>query len=416
MEYLENETKKSVSSDRIYELLRLGAEEALVLISKEEVIARMEHAGMVGIGDTSEQDDPVLMAATRRAIRSSLIHWLNSTIENPSRRVDPFVSENILLNAISLQELGIPELMLTLDRAAQNIAWEYWMEVAFGISDNPEELRLLLDVSFKSISTFVDDNRQLLQEMLKEHSEQNPSRYASRKRELVLKIVDSNPRQLERSVRQLRYPMDVVHCAAIVWCESGNSTALTALESAAAFFIEVCGKNNALSVIMSGDIIWVWTTQSAPIDEGVLKRYLQKLDGVRITYANAGRGVEGFRKSHMDALSTQRVLGRLRSNASVVGYESIRLVQLLSRDPEGTNRFISNTLGNLREASVDLKTSLGTYIECGCNANKAAEVLYSHRNTLMRRLARAEELLPRPLSKNLVHVAAALEMDRWLSV
>jgi len=400
--------------DRIYQLLRQGAEEALVLISQEEVITRMEQAGLAGTGATSGQDDPVLIAATRRAIRSSLIHWLNSTIETPSRRVEPYVSENILQNALAMQELGISELMLSLDKAAQNIAWEYWMEVAFTITDNPQELKLLLDVSFKSISTYVDESRLLLQEMMKDYHDQNPSRDAARKRELVLKILDSNPTGLERSVKLLGYPMDVHHCAAIVWSE-GGSAELSALEKAASFFADVCGKNNALTVIMSGEIVWVWTSGSSSIDEYTLQRYLSKLPGVRMTYASAGKGVEGFRKSHMDALSTQRVLGRLRSGANVVGYESIRLAQIMSRDPEGTNGFILSTLGELNHGSTDLKASLLCYIECGCNANKAAQALHTHRNTLVRRLARAEELLPKPLLDNLVQVAAALEMDKWLS-
>ena len=42
-----------------------------------------------------------------------------------------------------------------------------------------------------------------------------------------------------------------------------------------------------------------------------------------------------------------------------------------------------------------------------------AERLYTHRNTVIRRLARADELLPRPLADNLVDIAAALELLRW---
>jgi len=402
-----------VKLDRIYQLLRLGAEGALVLISQDEVIERMELAGMAGTGDTSEQDDPSLMAATRRSIRSSLIHWLNSTIENPSRRVEPFASDNILQSAIVMQELGIPDLMLTLDRAAQNIAWEYWMDVAFGITDNPQELKLLLDISFKSITSYIDGSRDLLQGMLKEYNDKNPSRHTAKKRDLVLKILDSNPTQLDRSVKLLGYPMDHQHYAAIVWGEEGN-TEISVLEKAASFFAQVCGQENPLTLIMSGEVAWVWTTASRQIEEYPLQNYFKKLPGVRMTYASGGKGVEGFRKAHMDALSTQRVLGRLRSTGRVVGFESIRLAEIMSRDPEATNSFISTILGGLNHALPELKASLLTYIECGCNANKAAQTLHTHRNTLVRRLARAEELLPRPLSENLIQVAAALDMNKWL--
>ena len=47
------------------------------------------------------------------------------------------------------------------------------------------------------------------------------------------------------------------------------------------------------------------------------------------------------------------------------------------------------------------------------NTSRTAERLYTHRNTVLRRLARADELLPCPLAENVVSVAAALEVLRW---
>jgi DNA-binding PucR family transcriptional regulator len=53
------------------------------------------------------------------------------------------------------------------------------------------------------------------------------------------------------------------------------------------------------------------------------------------------------------------------------------------------------------------------YVREQSNASRAAKRLYTHRNSLLRRLARAEQLLPRPLSENSVEVAVALEVLRW---
>ncbi|MDT5184257.1 MAG: hypothetical protein QOJ20_2428 [Mycobacterium sp.] len=47
------------------------------------------------------------------------------------------------------------------------------------------------------------------------------------------------------------------------------------------------------------------------------------------------------------------------------------------------------------------------------SASRAAARLYTHRNTLLRRLARADELLPRPLAESSVSVAVALGVLRW---
>lgn len=404
----------SVEPRRIHQLLRLGAERALTLISQDEVMEKMEQAGMAGTGRTSSQDDPVLIAATRRAIRSSLIHWLNSTIEKPETKVAPFVTDNILQSAINMQDLGIPELMYSLDRSGQNVAWEYWMQVAFEICETPQELKSLLDVSFKSISTYVDESRSLLDDMLSSYKDKLKTNSSLEKRELVIQILDGSRSEVEQTSRRLGYSLDSEHYAAIVWGEEGD-TELSDLEEAAGFFVKMCEQSRELTVIISGEVLWLWTPVKGSINEYTLKTFLSKLPGIKLTYAKGGKGVDGFRRAHMNALSAQRVIGRLRSSASVVSYDQLRLAEIMSRDPEATNSFISSVLGELNTASPDLRQSLLVYIQCGCNVTNTAQILHTHRNTLVRRLGKAEELLPQALSANLVQIAAALEMKRWLS-
>ena len=70
-------------------------------------------------------------------------------------------------------------------------------------------------------------------------------------------------------------------------------------------------------------------------------------------------------------------------------------------------------LGALAEAESELRELVLTYIRDGCNTSSAASRLYIHRNTVVRRLAQAEALLPRPLNENLIQVAAALELLAW---
>ena len=50
----------------------------------------------------------------------------------------------------------------------------------------------------------------------------------------------------------------------------------------------------------------------------------------------------------------------------------------------------------------------------GCLGTRAARALYTHRNTVLNRLRRAERLLPLPLAGNGVDVGAALEIAQWL--
>ncbi|WP_316767759.1 helix-turn-helix domain-containing protein [Streptomyces sasae] len=56
---------------------------------------------------------------------------------------------------------------------------------------------------------------------------------------------------------------------------------------------------------------------------------------------------------------------------------------------------------------------MATYLSEQCSSTRTAERLFTHRNTVLRRLARADDLLPRPLADNVTAVAAALEVARW---
>jgi DNA-binding PucR family transcriptional regulator len=48
-----------------------------------------------------------------------------------------------------------------------------------------------------------------------------------------------------------------------------------------------------------------------------------------------------------------------------------------------------------------------------CNASRAARGLYTYRNTLLRQLSRADQLLPQPFGENSVNVAVALDVLHW---
>ncbi|SIL64346.1 transcriptional regulatory protein [Mycobacteroides abscessus subsp. abscessus] len=51
-------------------------------------------------------------------------------------------------------------------------------------------------------------------------------------------------------------------------------------------------------------------------------------------------------------------------------------------------------------------------MEEALNRTSTAERLYTHRNTIDRRLARVDELLPKPFARNPIEVAAALTLLR----
>jgi DNA-binding PucR family transcriptional regulator len=70
-------------------------------------------------------------------------------------------------------------------------------------------------------------------------------------------------------------------------------------------------------------------------------------------------------------------------------------------------------LGRLATESTVLQRSLHAFLAHGCSITQTAEALGTHRNTLLRRLERAQDLLPVPLADHRIQIAAALELLIW---
>jgi DNA-binding PucR family transcriptional regulator len=75
---------------------------------------------------------------------------------------------------------------------------------------------------------------------------------------------------------------------------------------------------------------------------------------------------------------------------------------------------VARTLGPLAEGHDELRETLRTWLAEGSNASRTAARLPAHRNTVLARLARAQELLPAPVEGRRLQVALALELARWL--
>lgn len=85
----------------------------------------------------------------------------------------------------------------------------------------------------------------------------------------------------------------------------------------------------------------------------------------------------------------------------------------MTSDAEGAERFVRQILGDLAYAPRDIRETVLAFVEEHGSVSRFATGQYVHRNTIVRRVARAEALLPRPLAENPVQVAAALQVLRW---
>ena len=99
------------------------------------------------------------------------------------------------------------------------------------------------------------------------------------------------------------------------------------------------------------------------------------------------------------------------------GLAELEVTALAAHDPRRAAEFVASTLGPLAEddtAAARLRETLRVYLEEADNAPHAAARLYTHRNTILKRIARATELLGYPPGERRLAVELALELRRHL--
>ncbi|WP_068271976.1 PucR family transcriptional regulator [Aldersonia kunmingensis] len=399
----------SPPSPRVRELIRAGAEVALD--AKLEWLEELDRASLAA--NPAIADDPELAAAASRTNRSNLLHWAYANVRDPGAPVSANVGAEPLGIARDLVRRGLDERALDAYRAGQNAAWRRWMEIAFELTADPDELREMLAVSSASISAFIDATLAGIEAQIRRERDELTGGAHARHREVVALILDGAPITRQRAQERLGYRLDQRHTAAVVWTEDPATDARRLDRVADA--LGRAANTRPLSILASTATRWVWVATSSPLDYDPLHDAVAPHPDIRVAVGRAIGGMDGFRQSHVDAVTTQRMLSRLRSTQQVVHFRDVELVALLTADQERADSFVRDTLGELATAEPELRRTVHTYIVEGCNATKAAERLFTHRNTLLRRISRAQQLLPAPLEGSSVHVAVALEVLDWTS-
>jgi hypothetical protein len=198
---------------------------------------------------------------------------------------------------------------------------------------------------------------------------------------------------------RLRYELRREHVAFVVWAEDDEAV----LESAAA----AVGGQGALLVPLAVGVVAGWCPPSA-LDP------VAPHDGTRVAVGAPGEGLEGFRRSHAEALEARRV-ARLGGLEGVTRYDDVALVALLTKDLEQARAFAARRLGALTAAGRDterLAETVLTVLQEQGSPRHAAQRLGVHENTVAKRVRVAEQALGRRIDEHPAELHAALLIRR----
>ncbi|KXP13278.1 transcriptional regulator [Tsukamurella pulmonis] len=381
-----------------------------MLARSDEILDDLARASLADPQFRTIAEDPALAEADGRLVAASLRSWLTANVVAPGGRVVLVAENEIGTYARDIVLRGLSTDDAAGWRSAQRVVWRWWLTACFSATDDPDELRELIEVSGNSLNAFVDDSMAALYEHVQQIREElaggsHLQRYATV--ELLLQGAHIAPARAEA---QLGYALTGIHVGAVVWVESEKDVG--ALERASEEVMRACEARTRLTVVAGSTALWLWIpAKTSPTIESLAERLGRRRD-VRVALGRPAAGLPGFRATHMDAAAAQRLLARLDSPLPCVRYEDIHLIDLVSADVAAADRFAADVLGDLKDASPDLHRTVLTYVDEGLNRTSTAERLYTHRNTIDRRLARIDELLPVPLVGSLVEVTTALRLLR----
>jgi DNA-binding PucR family transcriptional regulator len=382
-----------------------------ILDEPAELMDQVE-AAVSAAADEPLRSEPVLAAEVAASTRANVLHWAASIERDPGGRVPANLTPEVLGIAREAFRRGIEQTVYTTYHAGQNVVWAYWMRTAFALSRDPAVLRQALAAGSASVAGFVEDMVAALSEQLRRERAELARSSHARRFEVVSLILDSAPITTGRAGAQLGYDLRRRHTAAVLWTDPRRPDQ-AALAAAAEALGPAMRARQVLSVIASSSSVWAWLAAAADAGAGALTAATAQYPAVRVAVGPAGTGADGFRRSHFDAVATQRLMSR-RPDLRVARFADVQLVTLALQDEQRAREFVARTLGTLADADPELRDTLCVYIGEQFSAARAARALYTHRNTVLNRLQRAERLLPLPLAGHGLEVGVALEIVQWL--
>lgn len=375
-----------------------------LLADSDSLAEALTGPALTAQNDNALLSDASLVHEDRHLNRSDLVQWLTSNIQNPGRRVEPYVGPQTSSYISDLVSRGITPDFAGGWRAALGVCWRRWLqECVARHKTDPERLIEILEVSARSMVQYALDSVAALRHAMHAAATGNAGAEAVA---LIQMISAGAPITEDVAELRLGYRMARRHLAAVLWTD--DPARIAALDRAVAALRSDCGAKAVLVARASAASRWIWLSGVESPDSAPIRKIVSVTDGIRATTGAAGHGLIGFTTSHQDALAAQALVGRLGSEQRYTDYADVELIDTLTKDRASAQRFVRKTLGDLAEADSELRQTLLTYIQCGFNTTRAAATLYAHRNTVDRRASRANGLSVVKVEDNPTHVGAAL--------
>ena len=241
----------------------------------------------------------------------------------------------------------------------------------------------------------------------------------------VREVLGGGEIDVDKTAEAIGYPLRRIHLSVIVWCvESENSNELAAMERFTGELAKSLGARER-PLFTAADRVtgWAWVplSEDAAADAaGRLREFANaRADAPWIAAGAPLPGVDGFRRSHRQAIAMRAVVLASGSHPPAVTAASdpgLVVVSQFCSDLEQARVWVGDVLGPLASATDSderMRETLREFLGAGSSFKATADELQLHVNSVKYRVQRALERRGKPITDDRLDVEVALLLCRW---
>ncbi len=241
----------------------------------------------------------------------------------------------------------------------------------------------------------------------------------------VREVLQAGEVDIDEVANAIRYPLRRVHLSLIAWCgESEDEDELAAMERCITELSKSVGAQERPLFIAADRVTgWAWIPlpeDAAPHAVSRLSEFVKaRPDAPLIAAGEPLPGVDGFRRSHQQALATRAVVLASESHMPAVTVYSdpgLVLAAQFCADLVQTRTWVGDVLGPLASATDSderMRETLREFLHSGSSFKATADELHLHVNSVKYRIQRALERRGEPIADNRLDVEVALLLCHW---
>jgi DNA-binding PucR family transcriptional regulator len=241
----------------------------------------------------------------------------------------------------------------------------------------------------------------------------------------VREVLQAGDVDIDEVANAIRYPLRRTHLSLIAWCgESEDEDELAGMEHCISELSKSLGAQERPLFIAADRVTgWAWIplpADAVPHAVTGLRQFVNtRADAPLIAAGNPLPGVDGFRRSHQQALTTRAVVIASKSHppaATVYSDPGLVVAAQFCGDLEHTQAWVGDVLGPLASATDSderMRETLREFLHTGSSFKATADELHLHVNSVKYRVQRALERRGRPTADDRLDVEVALLLCHW---